>query len=77
MRPLLICLLLAATVASAPPAPAIAFEDVTARSGVEFVLRNGAVPGEKRPYDNSGNFIPRPFAPGAPIGAWGGIRFKW
>ncbi|MDR3702314.1 MAG: TonB-dependent receptor [Candidatus Sulfopaludibacter sp.] len=44
------------------------------------------------PFDNSGNFIPRPFAPvdgnyplrtttffapGAPIGAWGGIRFKW
>ncbi len=46
MRPFLICLLLAATVASAPPA-AITFEDVTARSGVEFVLRNGAVPGEK------------------------------
>jgi outer membrane receptor protein involved in Fe transport len=44
------------------------------------------------PYDNSGNFIPRPFpsvggdfpirtttffAPGAPIGAWGGMRFKF
>ena len=45
------------------------------------------------PYDNSGNFIVRPFpadangnfpirtstffAPGAPIGAWGGIRFSF
>jgi outer membrane receptor protein involved in Fe transport len=44
------------------------------------------------PYDNSGNFVARPFpavgdsfpirsttffAPGAPIGAWGGIRFKF
>jgi outer membrane receptor protein involved in Fe transport len=44
------------------------------------------------PYDNSGNFIARPFpsvagdfpirtttffAPGAPIGAWGGIRFRF
>lgn len=44
------------------------------------------------PFDNSGNFIARPFpaldgnyptrtttffAPGAPIGAWGGIRFKF
>jgi outer membrane receptor protein involved in Fe transport len=44
------------------------------------------------PYDNSGNFIARPFpsvggnfpirnttffAPGAPIGAWAGIRFKF
>jgi outer membrane receptor protein involved in Fe transport len=44
------------------------------------------------PYDNSGNFIARPFpavagnyplrtstffAPGAPIGTWGGIRFKF
>ena len=44
------------------------------------------------PYDNSGNFIARPFpsvggnfpirnttfyAPGAPIGVWGGIRFKF
>jgi outer membrane receptor protein involved in Fe transport len=44
------------------------------------------------PYDNSGNFIGRPFpavdgdypirnstyfAPGAPIGAWGGLRFKF
>jgi outer membrane receptor protein involved in Fe transport len=44
------------------------------------------------PYDNAGNFIPRPFpavsgafpvrrttffAPGAPIGAWGGIRFRF
>ncbi len=43
------------------------------------------------PFDNNGSFIPRPFpavdgnfpirtttffAPGAPIGAWGGIRFK-
>ena len=43
------------------------------------------------PFDNSGNFIARPFpsvngdfpirtttffAPGAPIGAWGGIRFR-
>jgi outer membrane receptor protein involved in Fe transport len=44
------------------------------------------------PYDNSGNFVARPFspvdgdfpirtttfyAPGAPIGAWAGIRFKF
>jgi outer membrane receptor protein involved in Fe transport len=44
------------------------------------------------PYDNAGNFIAQPFAPvdgnspirtstffapGAPIGAWGGIRFKF
>jgi hypothetical protein len=44
------------------------------------------------PYDNSGNFIARPFpsvggefpirtstffAPGAQIGAWGGIRFRF
>jgi outer membrane receptor protein involved in Fe transport len=44
------------------------------------------------PYDNAGNFIARPFsavdgnfpirtstfyAPGAPIGAWGGIRFRF
>jgi outer membrane receptor protein involved in Fe transport len=44
------------------------------------------------PHDNSGNFIPRPFpavngdfplrtttfyAPGAPIGVWGGIRFRF
>lgn len=44
------------------------------------------------PYDNTGNFIPRPFpsvdgnfpirhttffAPGAPIGAWGGIRYRF
>ncbi len=44
------------------------------------------------PYDNAGNFIARPFpavdgdfpirtttffAPGAPIGVWGGIRFKF
>ncbi len=44
------------------------------------------------PYDNAGNFVARPFpsvggefpirtstffAPGAPIGAWGGIRFKF
>jgi outer membrane receptor protein involved in Fe transport len=44
------------------------------------------------PYDNGGNFIPRPFpavdgdfpirtttffAPGAPIGAWGGIRVRF
>jgi len=45
------------------------------------------------PYNNAGNFIPRPFgsnaagdspirtttffAPGAPIGAWGGIRFNF
>ena len=44
------------------------------------------------PFDNSGNFVARPFppvdgnypirtttffAPGAPIGAWGGIRFKF
>jgi outer membrane receptor protein involved in Fe transport len=44
------------------------------------------------PYDNAGNFIPRPFpavsgdfpirqttffAPGAPIGAWGGIRIRF
>ena len=45
------------------------------------------------PYDNAGNFIARPFgsntdgdfpirtttffAPGAPIGAWGGIRFTF
>ncbi len=44
------------------------------------------------PYDNNGNFLARPFpavdgdyplrqttffAPGAPIGAWGGIRFKF
>ncbi len=44
------------------------------------------------PYDNSGNFVARPFpsvdgdfpirtttffAPGAPIGAWGGIRFRF
>jgi outer membrane receptor protein involved in Fe transport len=44
------------------------------------------------PYDNAGNFIARPFpsvagafpirtttffAPGAPIGAWGGIRFHF
>jgi outer membrane receptor protein involved in Fe transport len=44
------------------------------------------------PYDNSGNFIPRPFpavdgnypirtttyfAPGAPIGAWGGLRIHF
>jgi outer membrane receptor protein involved in Fe transport len=44
------------------------------------------------PFDNSGNFIPRPFpgadgnypirtttffAPGAPIGAWGGVRFRF
>jgi outer membrane receptor protein involved in Fe transport len=45
------------------------------------------------PYDNAGNFMARPFgstpdgdfpirtstffAPGAPIGVWGGIRFKF
>ncbi len=44
------------------------------------------------PYDNAGNFIARPFsavdgdfpirsstffAPGAPIGAWGGLRFRF
>jgi outer membrane receptor protein involved in Fe transport len=44
------------------------------------------------PYDNAGNFVARPFpavdggfpirtttffAPGAPLGAWGGIRFKF
>jgi outer membrane receptor protein involved in Fe transport len=44
------------------------------------------------PYDNAGNFIARPFpaadgdfpirtttffAPGAPFGVWGGIRFKF
>ncbi len=44
------------------------------------------------PFDNSGNFVARPFpavdgnfpirtttffAPGAPVGAWGGIRFKF
>jgi len=44
------------------------------------------------PYDNAGNFIPRPFpavsgdfpirnttffAPGAPIGAWGGMRVRF
>ena len=44
------------------------------------------------PFDNSGNFVPQPFAavngtypirtttflaPGAPLGAWGGIRFKF
>jgi hypothetical protein len=45
-----ICLLLAAILASlesAPPAGTIAFEDVTSRSGIAFVLNNGAVPGEK------------------------------
>jgi outer membrane receptor protein involved in Fe transport len=44
------------------------------------------------PYDNAGNFIARPFpsvagdfqirnttffAPGAPIGVWGGMRFRF
>ena len=44
------------------------------------------------PFDNAGNFVARPFAavdgnfpirtttffaPGAPFGAWGGLRFKW
>ncbi len=38
--------LAAAAVATAPPA-AITFEDITSRSGVELVLRNGAVAGEK------------------------------
>lgn len=37
---------LAALLRSAAPA-AIAFEDVTARSGVDFVLHQGAIPGEK------------------------------
>jgi enediyne biosynthesis protein E4 len=46
----LICLLLLAifvSVESAPPAGSVAFEDVTARSGIGFVLSNGALPGEK------------------------------
>ena len=47
MRRALVSLVLAAaTVTSAPPG-AITFEDITSRSGVEFVLRNGAVAGEK------------------------------
>ncbi|SPE26984.1 ASPIC/UnbV domain protein [Candidatus Sulfopaludibacter sp. SbA3] len=48
-RPLAVCALLAAIVASPGAAPpgAIEFEDITANSGIEFVLRNGAVPGEK------------------------------
>ncbi len=44
------------------------------------------------PFDNAGNFVPQPFpavdgsyairtstyfAPGAPLGVWGGIRFKF
>jgi hypothetical protein len=49
-RAALVCALLLAILASmksAPPAGGVAFDDVSAQSGIGFVLSSGALPGEK------------------------------